>query len=124
MTAASTTKSGQHLLESLVRTAVAGDGNGNAGAGIQGVLTTLATAVTVPAITDPDVAKVDVTVTGVALGDMVVGLGWVQALETNCRFVSAQVLATDTIRFTFASEGGNVTGGGTHTVDILVFTRS
>lgn len=123
MTAASVTRSSQHLAEALSRQAAAGDGT-NAGAGVQGILTTIATAVTVPAITDPDVAKVDVTVTGVALGDMVVGLGWVQALETNCRFVSAQVLATDTIRFVFASEGGNVTGGGTHTVDILVFTRS
>lgn len=68
--------------------------------------------VTVPSITDPDIAKVDVTVTtpqGVAVGDAVLAVP-LEALPTNCRQQGAYVSATDTVTIVYGSEGGNVTG--------------
>lgn len=69
--------------------------------------------VTVPSITDPDIAKVDVDVSALtfacAVGDFVVGAPK-EALPTNCRYQSSFVVATDTIQVLFGSEGGNVTG--------------
>lgn len=70
--------------------------------------------VTVPSITDPDCAKVDVDVAAAftiapAVGDLVLVAPQV-ALPTNCRLGAAQVTATDTVQITFHSEGGNVTG--------------
>ena len=68
--------------------------------------------VAVPSITDPDIAKVDVTVTtpeGVAVGDAVIAAP-LEALPTNCRLQGCYVTATDTVTLVFGSEGGNVTG--------------
>lgn len=84
----------------------------------EGAVTNIAVAasvaVTVPSITDPDIAKVDVDVASaftvsVAVGDLVI-VAPLEALPTNCRFQSAIIIATDSIQFTFGSEGGNVTG--------------
>ena len=71
-------------------------------------------AVTVPSITDPDIAKVDVDVASaftasIAVGDLVIAAP-LEALPTNCRYQSAHVVATDSIQVVFGSEGGNVTG--------------
>lgn len=71
--------------------------------------------VTVPAITDPDIAKVDVDVSSAfsmqpADGDAVIAIP-TGSLETNCRLLGTYVSNTDTITITFGSEGGNVTGG-------------
>jgi hypothetical protein len=122
MTAATTTKSPQHLLEALVRTTATGDGNASAGGGVQGIQVSTGLSVTVPSITDPDIAKVDVTLTGVAVGDVVLAAP-TQALPTNCRWQSAYVSATDTITFVFGSEGGNVTGAA-KTFDVIVLIRA
>lgn len=70
-------------------------------------------AVTVPSITDPDCAKVDVDITAfdmsVAVGDAVIAVP-LEALPTNCRLGGAWVNATDQVQITFSSEGGNVVG--------------
>jgi hypothetical protein len=71
-------------------------------------------AVAVPSITDPDIAKVDVSVAAafsvsVAVGDFVIAAP-MEALPTNCRLQGAWVSATDTVTITFGSEGGSVTG--------------
>lgn len=70
-------------------------------------------AVTVPSITDPDCAKVDVSVSALAfqpvVGDFVIAAP-AEALPTNCRLGAAWVSATDQVTITFHSEGGNVVG--------------
>lgn len=72
-------------------------------------------AVTVPAITDPDIAKVDIDVSGAfsmqpAVGDAVIAIPQ-EAMEANARILGCYVTATDQITLVFGSEGGNVTGG-------------
>lgn len=72
-------------------------------------------AVTVPAITDPDIAKVDVNVASAfsmqpAVGDAVIAIPQ-EAMEANARILNCYVTATDHITVVFGSEGGNVTGG-------------
>lgn len=72
-------------------------------------------AVTVPAITDPDIAKVDVNVASAfsmapAVGDFVFAIPQ-EAMEANARILGAYVTNTDQITVIFGSEGGNVTGG-------------
>jgi phytoene dehydrogenase-like protein len=74
-----------------------------------------AISVTVPAITDPDIAKVDVDVSEVfvlapAVGDAVIAIPQ-EAMETNARIQNAYVIDANSIRVVFGSEGGNVTGG-------------
>ena len=71
-------------------------------------------AVTVPSITDPDCAKVDVDVSGGSafqpkVGDAVIAIP-LEALPTACRLSGAWVNATDQVQITFSSEGGSVTG--------------
>ena len=71
---------------------------------------------TVPAITDPDIASVDVDIASdpltvaAAVGDLVIAIP-LEAMETNCRIQNAYVIAADSIRVVFGSLGGNVTGG-------------
>lgn len=72
-------------------------------------------AVTVPAITDPDIAKVDVDVSSAfsmqpAVGDAVIAIP-AEAMEANARILGCYVTATDQVTLVFGSEGGNVTGG-------------
>lgn len=70
-------------------------------------------AVTVPSITDPDCAKVDVSISAMdfqpTVGDAVIAVP-LEALPTNCRLGGAWVNATDQVQITFSSEGGNVVG--------------
>lgn len=71
--------------------------------------------VAVPAITDPDIAKVDVSVAAAfsmqpAEGDAVIAIPQ-EAMEANARILGCYVTATDQITVVFGSEGGNVTGG-------------
>jgi hypothetical protein len=71
-------------------------------------------AVTVPSITDPDIARVQVDVSSAfsmqpAVGDAVIAIP-MEALPTNARLQGAWVYQTDGIEITFGSEGGNVTG--------------
>lgn len=71
--------------------------------------------VTVPSITDPDIARVQVDVSGAfsmqpAVGDAVIAIP-AEALPTNCRLQGAFVYQTDGVEICFGSEGGNVTGG-------------
>lgn len=86
---------------------------GAEGAEVKGIYDSGTVAVTVPSITDPDIAKVDVDVSALtfaaAVGDAVIARPS-EALPTNCRLLSAFVVSTDTIQVTFGSEGGNVTG--------------
>lgn len=83
------------------------------GAAIKGIYNSGTIAVTVPSITDPDIAKVDVSVSALtfacAVGDQVIATP-IEALPTNCRLQGAWVSATDTVTITFGSEGGNVVG--------------
>lgn len=106
-----TYKSVQHIAEQLVLTA-----------GVKAISKSAALSVTVPSITDPDIAKVDVTVSGVAVGDVILVAPLV-ALPTNARLQGAFVTATDTITFVFGSEGGNVTGAE-KTFDVVIFDRT
>lgn len=88
-------------------------------AGVKGIYAPTANvSVTVPSITDPDIAKVDVDVSTAltyqpAVGDAVVVIP-TAALPTNCRILGAQVISTDTVQITYGSEGGNVTGAATN----------
>ena len=70
-------------------------------------------AVAVPSITDPDCAKVDVSLAALAfapaVGDAVIAIP-LEALPTNARLNGAWVSATDTVQVNFQSEGGNVVG--------------
>ena len=71
-------------------------------------------AVTVPSITDPDSALVNVDVSGGStfqprVGDAVIAVP-LEALPTNCVLKSAWVNATDQVQVVFTSIGGNVTG--------------
>lgn len=70
-------------------------------------------AVTVPSITDPDIASVAASVSAMdyqpLVGDAVVAIP-LEALPTNCRLQGAWVSATDVVTITFGSEGGSVTG--------------
>jgi len=82
-----------------------------------------AVAVSVPSITDPDIAQVAVDVSGSfdmqpAVGDMVI-VTPTEALPTNCRLQGAYVSATDTVTICFGSEGGNVTGAAKN-FDMLI----
>lgn len=83
------------------------------GAEIKGIYDSGTIAVTVPSITDPDCAKVDVDTSALtfaaAVGDAVI-VRPSEALPTNCRLSGAWVSATDQVTITFSSEGGNVTG--------------
>ena len=84
-------------------------------AAITGIYECANVAVTVPAITDPDIGSVDVDVssaftTSITVGSAVIAVPQ-EAMETNCRIQNAYVTATDTIRVVFGSLGGNVTGG-------------
>lgn len=78
--------------------------------GVLAVLANAALSVTIPSVTDPDVGSVAVTFTGAAVGDVVLAADPTEALPTNCLFTNAYVSATDTVTFTFASVGGNITG--------------
>ena len=84
--------------------------------GVKGIYMSPANvAVTVPAITDPDIAKVDINVATAfsmapAVGDAVIAMPQ-EAMEANARILGCYVTATDQITLVFGSEGGNVTGG-------------
>lgn len=82
-------------------------------AAMKGIYVSGTVAVTVPSITDPDIAKVDVDVSAMtfapAVGDMVIAIP-LEALPTNARLQGAWVNSTDQVQVTFGSEGGNVTG--------------
>jgi len=83
--------------------------------------TTNTVSVTVPSITDPDIAKVDVDISSAGLdftgtiGDAVICVPLV-ALPTNCRLQGAQFTAASTVQVTFGSEGGNVVGAAKNCV--------
>lgn len=70
--------------------------------------------VTVPSITDPDSAIVNVDVSAGSTFQPVVGDAVVviplAALPTNCVLSGAWVNATDQVQITFTSVGGSVTG--------------
>lgn len=93
------------------------------GATVKGIYSATV-AVTVPAITDPDCAKVDVDVSAAftiqpAVGDLVIAQPIV-ALPTNCRLGGAWITATDTVQITYSSEGGNVVSAAkNHNITII-----
>lgn len=80
-------------------------------------------AVTVPSITDPDIAKVDVSISAMdfqpLIGDAIIAIP-LEALPTNCRLQGAWVTTTDSVQITFGSEGGNVVGAAKN-FQFLVF---
>ena len=82
-------------------------------AAIKGIVLSGAIAVSVPSITDPDIAKVDVDVSSLtfapAVGDAVIAIP-AEALPANARLQGAWVSAIDQVQITFGSEGGNVVG--------------
>lgn len=84
---------------------------------VKGMYLTSVVAVTVPAITDPDIASVDVDISddggltfAAAVGDDVRAIPQ-EAMETAARIQNAYVIDADSIRVVFGSLGGNVTGG-------------
>lgn len=98
-------------------------GTGSEQATIKAVNVSGTIAVAVPSITDPDIAKVDVDLSGMtfapAVGDAVIAIP-LEALPTNCRLQGAWISATDTCQVTFGSEGGNVTGASKNMKFLLV----
>lgn len=92
---------------------------------IKGIYMTPANvSVTVPSITDPDTARVQVDVSAAlsfqpTLGDAVIAMP-ITALMANCRLSGAYVYATDGVELAFTSEGGNVTGAA-HNFKFLFF---
>lgn len=99
-------------------------GNKSGQAAINGIYLSSAVAVAVPSITDPDIAKVDVTVSSAftasaTVGDAVVVIPQ-EALPTNARLQGAFVSAADTVTITFGSEGGNVTGANKNFKFLLI----
>lgn len=88
--------------------------SGTDGATLKGLYTSGTISVTVPSITDPDIAQVAVDTSSLtfacAVGDQVI-VTPIVALPTNCRLQGAYVSATDQVTICFGSEGGNVTGG-------------
>jgi hypothetical protein len=101
-------------LRNVTMTGTLTQGSGAEAAAVKGEFLSAAIAVAVPAITDPDIAKVDVDVSAMtfapAVGDAVLAIPQ-EAMETNARILGAYVISTDTVRVVFGSEGGNVTGG-------------
>lgn len=84
-------------------------------AAIKGFYYSGTVSVTVPAITDPDIAKVDVSLASAlvmqpAVGDAVIAIP-LEALPTNARLQGAWINSTDQVQITFGSEGGNVVSG-------------
>ena len=88
-------------------------GGGSERAAIKGIYYSGTIAVSVPSITDPDIAKVDVSLAAMtfapAVGDAIIAIP-LEALPTNARLQGAWINATDQAQLTFGSEGGNVTG--------------
>ena len=87
-------------------------------------MTPAAVSVSVPSITDPDIARVQVDVSSAfsvqpAVGDAVIAIPLV-ALPTNARLQGAWVSATDQVEITFGSEGGNVTGASKNFKFLLI----
>jgi len=86
---------------------------GDNGSNLGGFYLSGVVAVTVPAITDPDIAKVDVDVDAAfstitpAVGDAVIAIPQ-EALPTNARLQGAWITANNSVQVTFGSEGGNV----------------
>lgn len=77
--------------------------------------TTNTVSVSVPSITDPDIAKVDVDISAAGLdftatiGDAVIAVP-LAALPTNARLQGAWLTAANSVQVVFGSEGGSVTG--------------
>jgi hypothetical protein len=98
-------------------------GTGSELAAIKAINVSGTIAVAVPSITDPDIAKVDVDLSGMtfapAVGDMVVAIP-LETLPTNARLQGAWISATDTCQVTFGSEGGSVTGANKNFKFLLV----
>jgi hypothetical protein len=86
---------------------------GTEGAVIKNIINSGTIAVTVPSITDPDIAQVAVDTSALtfacAVGDQVL-VTPIVALPTNCRLQGAYVSAANEVTICFGSEGGNVTG--------------
>ena len=80
---------------------------------IKGIYDSGTIVVAVPSITDPDIAKVDVSISALtfaaAVGDAVIAIP-LEALPTAARLQGDWVSATDTVQVVFGSEGANVTG--------------
>lgn len=109
MAAATTAGSAQHFVENFVK----GKGVTNTALAsvpakrIEGHLTGT---VAVPSIGTAGLGgSVAVTVTGAALGDVVLA-GPKSALPTNCVMTNAYVSAADTVTLAFQAVGGTVTG--------------
>lgn len=84
---------------------------------VKGRYLTAAMNVTVPAITDPDIASVDVDISTdgaltfvAAVGDAVIAIPQ-EAMETAARIQNAYMIGNDSVRVVFGSLGGDVTGG-------------
>lgn len=120
-----TAKSAQHLTENLVATAAA------TAVGGKGFINSIALSVAVPSITASGSANVGegtgsvgVTVTGVALGDLVLAAIPTAALPANCLLLGAYVSATDTVTITFGAAANTGVTGASKTFDIIVLDRT
>lgn len=77
------------------------------------------TAISPGAISDGDEAAVTITVTGVALGDMVIGLSL--SVDAADLVVNAAVTAANTVDIVYANNtGGSVTPTASHTAKLLI----
>lgn len=81
---------------------------------VKGIYMSPTVTVAVPSITDPDTARVQVSVASSftvqpTVGDAVIAIP-LAALPTNARLGGAWIYQTDGVEISFQSEGGNVTG--------------
>jgi len=119
MTAATTTKSGQHLIEKLVLGLPVATGETTLP--VKGILNyagvTSANPTDFTAVANASaLTTADITCTGVAVGDVVIGFGVVSGLATNQYVVGCYVSATDTVRLII----GNLFNSSVTTTAVVV----
>jgi len=100
MTAASTTKSVQHILEDLIL--AGGDTDTSVKGIIQDQVTSSNPADFDPVDTASAIVTATATLTGVAVGDAVLAVGYVSGLAAGQIPVDCYVSATDTVTFVFS----------------------
>jgi hypothetical protein len=114
MAAADISKSVVHILEQLVLTA-----------NIQGV-TTYTAAVDAPSLTTGLVDSVDVTVTGVSVGDIVLGVVTADntALSADVHIIGAYVTAANVVRVTLFNTTGGTLDATSESHEFIVLERT
>lgn len=97
--------------------------------GIKGFAYDAAVSVTIPSFADggastSSISLVNVTATGVAVGDSVLTADPTQALPTNAIFLGAYVSAADVVTFVFTNAAHTAVTGAAKTFTLVVADRT